>query len=514
MKAKRFGFCLSVLFFAAIWFLPTLAFPGELEVGFVLHPTTNGGYFGNYLACGDINGDGIGDLAVGRSYVPGGRAFVYLGEPGGLNTNVACVVTGAVGSLCFSDVNDDGFDDLLAQSQFTPSTFGTALWYGSSSGFGSALDVSEADWTFSLGYLHTIDDAGDLNGDGYEDIIIGQYGYGGNGLVNEGVVYIFLGSATGLSNAPAQTLYSGVAHAWMGYSISGLGDVNKDGFDDFAVGYADAYRQSDVFLGSADLSGLEETKWSITNASIFGSVVASAGDVNMDGYADWLACCPNYDSSSFKPTAGVARLFLGASNVAGRVDNASIAAWSSEGLVAFDEFGYAATGIGDFNQDGYDDVVVSAWKNDLYGSDEGVVYLFYGTASGLEPGTSKVYSTRQAGAGLGFALCAGEDFNGDGGMDWMASAIYYNSYDGACFAFLGEPPPSVDLIASIDFDQQVTISWPNGSNTVYQVYRSTNLLESFELFNAVIEQVPGTNYVLDTNSLPCAFYRIEATAIP
>ncbi len=513
MKVKRFGFCLLVLFFASMRLFPSLCFSGELEVGLTLFSPTNGAMLGNGMACGDLNGDGNDDVWV-SSVISGGKSFLYLGELGGLNTNVACVVSGTARSICFADVNNDGFDDLLAQSQFTPSTFGTTLWYGSSSGFGPSLDVSEADWTFSLGYLHTIDDAGDLNGDGFEDIIIGQYGYGGNGLVNEGVVYIFLGSTAGLSNAPAQTLYSGVAHAWMGYSISGVGDVNNDGFDDFAVGYADGYRQADVFFGSADLSELEETKWSVTNTAIFGSVVASAGDVNSDGYADWLACCPNYDSSSFKPDSGVARLFLGASNVTGRVDNASVAAWSFEGLVTSDQFGYAATGVGDFNQDGYGDVVVSAWQNDRYGYNEGVVYLFYGTPSGLESEISEVYSTRQAGAGLGFVLCAGADLNGDGGMDWMASAIYYNSNNGACFTFFGEPPPAVDFMATIGFDQQVIISWPNGSNMVYQVYRSTNLLESFELFDVVIEQMPGTNYVLDTNLLPHAFYRIEATVLP
>ena len=76
--------------------------------------------------------------------------------------------------------------------------------------------------------------AGDINADGYDDMVVGAYTYD-NGQSNEGAVFVYMGSATGLVATPAAILESNQAEANMGRSVSRAGDVNNDGYDDIVV---------------------------------------------------------------------------------------------------------------------------------------------------------------------------------------------------------------------------------------------------------------------------------------
>lgn len=84
-------------------------------------------------------------------------------------------------------------------------------------------------------FAHAVSEAGDVNGDGFADIIIGDYSYD-NIETDEGAAFIFLGSATGISNTPANILEINQASAYFGYTVSTAGDVNNDGYDDIIVG--------------------------------------------------------------------------------------------------------------------------------------------------------------------------------------------------------------------------------------------------------------------------------------
>src|SRR5207249_180283 len=135
--------------------------------------------------------------------------------------------------------------------------------------------------------------AGDVNGDGYSDVIVGAPLYD-NGQTDEGRVFVFLGSASGLATSAAWTAESNQASAQFGASVAAAGDVNGDGFGDVMIGapffdngQADEGR---VFLYLGSASGLATSPaWTAesnqANAQ-FGTSVATAGDVNGDGRAD------------------------------------------------------------------------------------------------------------------------------------------------------------------------------------------------------------------------------------
>ena len=161
------------------------------------------------------------------------------------------------------------------------------MYLGSSSGLAtSAAWTAESDQaTAYFGY--SVASAGDVNGDGYGDVVVGAYLYD-NGSTNEGRVNVYLGSASGLSTSASWTAESDQAQAYFGRSVASAGDVNGDGYGDVVVG-AHAYDNGEgdegrvyVYLGSS--SGLATSaSWTAESdqaAAHFGESVASAGDVN------------------------------------------------------------------------------------------------------------------------------------------------------------------------------------------------------------------------------------------
>ena len=166
--------------------------------------------------------------------------------------------------------------------------------------------------------------AGDVNGDGYGDVIIGAYQYD-SGVTDEGAAFVFLGSAAGItgtnpSNAHAM-IESNQANAYMGYSVASAGDVNGDGYGDVIVG-AYLYDNGEnnegaafVFLSSA--SGITSTNPLNADAMIEGNQsdaqmgysVASAGDVNGDGYGDVIVGAHWYDNGEIDE--GAAFVYIG-----------------------------------------------------------------------------------------------------------------------------------------------------------------------------------------------------------
>jgi sulfite reductase alpha subunit-like flavoprotein len=142
-----------------------------------------------------------------------------------------------------------------------------------------------------------------VNGDGYSDVIVGAPYYD-NGQTNEGRAYVYHGSATGLSTSSAWTAESNQSYAYFGRLVASAGDVNGDGYSDVIVG-AHAYDNGQnnegrayVYHGSA--TGLSTsfawTAESNQTDAYFGWSVASAGDVNGDGYSDVIVGARAYDN--------------------------------------------------------------------------------------------------------------------------------------------------------------------------------------------------------------------------
>ena len=163
----------------------------------------------------------------------------------------------------------------------------------------------------SAGMGYSVAGAGDVNNDGFDDVIVGAPLYD-SGQTDEGAAFIFLGTASGIASAGAfaanTRLESNQSGAELGVSVAGAGDVNHDGYADVIVGalYYDSGQTNEgaafVFLGGpSGIANGNPTTAATTLQSdqanaTFGYSVASAGDVNDDGFSDVIVGAPDYSS--------------------------------------------------------------------------------------------------------------------------------------------------------------------------------------------------------------------------
>ncbi len=265
--------------------------------------TFSGGADGDQLGisvslAGDVNGDGYADVIVGATGAGSGngQAYIYYGGPSMDNTADVTFTGGAfldnLGTSVSSagDVNGDGYADVIVGVLYGSSFRGQAyIYYG-----GPSMD-NTADVTFtgtSMGdYLgSSVSSAGDVNGDGYADVIVGAYGFSANG--NKGRAYIYYGGPSMDSTADV-TFTGGSNGDYLGYSVSSAGDVNGDGYNDVIVGAEYTHAggtdkgQAYIYYGGASMDNTADVTFTgAANSDFLGNSVASAGDVNGDGYAD------------------------------------------------------------------------------------------------------------------------------------------------------------------------------------------------------------------------------------
>ncbi len=303
------------------------------------------------------------------------------------------------------------------------------------------------DWTMDgdqdtgrLGW--SVSSAGDVDGDGYSDLLIAASEYD-DGQTDEGKVYLYMGSPSGPSMTPAWTAESNQAFAYFGSSVATAGDVNGDGYDDVIIGaqeYSNVQSREGrayLYLGSA--SGLSTTPvWtgeSNQDNALYGDVVSTAGDVNGDGYDDVLVGAYRYQNGEFHE--GRVYVYLGNSS---GLDTSP--AWIGESNQINAEFGQAAQAAGDVNGDGYADIIVGAVQYGNGQTNEGRAYVFFGSASGLSATPDWIYESNQASAFLGFSVGTAGDVNGDGYADVIVGADQYDngqSNEGRAYLFFGSP---------------------------------------------------------------------------
>lgn len=192
-----------------------------------LYPATSGydGFFGWEIEMGDFNGDGYSDAAVSEPEYSNGTVYVFMGSSAGLSTTASMVVSGSTTgerngySLAAGDWNHDGYMDLVAGNLYR-NTYGAAdIYYGSASGLSSA-NKSSIDLISSFQkFANSAASAGDVNNDGYEDLILGHYEAGSY----YGRAWIYNGSASGLASTPSTTLSGPVYDTYFGKKSRDLG---------------------------------------------------------------------------------------------------------------------------------------------------------------------------------------------------------------------------------------------------------------------------------------------------
>jgi hypothetical protein len=340
------------------------------------------------------------------------------------------------------DVNGDGYSDVLVSvynNVFGVSKDGRVqLFLGTGNGIGSA-----AAWTSEgkggTNYGESIGSAGDVNGDGYFDVVVGAPRFS-NGEENEGAVFVYYGSPSGLDTNPSWIMEGNQANAFFGASVSTAGDVNKDGYADVVVGasYYDDGETNEgkifVYLGSA--SGLAKAPYFTAQSdqvnAFFGKSVSSAGDVNHDGFGDIVVGAPGYDHG--QTNEGRAYLYLG---TYGGMTQAP--AWTGESNQADASFGNSVACAGDLNGDGFSDVVVGANRFDDKMSNVGKLYVYMGSANGFSLYPDWTMTGNQIDGNLGISVNAAGDINGDGYGELIAGAYSNNVQDpvGNVFIYYG-----------------------------------------------------------------------------
>jgi hypothetical protein len=459
---------------------------------------------------GDVNGDGYDDMIVGApasdvdgfagvgvSYVVyGAIAFPAVIDPLSLDGvsgfRVEGEAAGQQSGMSVSaagDINRDGFADLLIGAQRPSSGAATPAWVV----FGAGVDVNLAAMRGDNGFRiegeaqqgllgDAVSGAGDVNGDGFADLIVGAYG-----ADDTGAAYVVFGgaggfgqrlAASGLDGANGFKLVGEGVHSGAGKSVSSAGDVNGDGFDDVLVVAPSLFSSmaydgvAYVLFGKAggfdadiDLAALDGADgFRINGDAQFGGfrgglTVASTGDVNGDGLGDIVLGAPRA-LSSIQGTRGAAYVVFGRQDGFSAEMNLS----SLNGTNGFqlsgtlgDELG-ASVSAGDINGDGFDDLIVGASYSAAGGvAQGGAVYVVFGqrsgfaadlSVSGLNGANGFRIDSESAQAQIGFAVSAAGDVNADGFGDLIIGARRAGpagAYSGASYVVFGVSSFAADL---------------------------------------------------------------------
>jgi VCBS repeat-containing protein len=481
--------------------------------GFVINGINAFDYSGSSVSsAGDINGDGIDDLIIGASGADpngqgsAGSSYVVFGTKSGLSASLnLSSLNGSNGfvingnALDYSgtsvssagDINGDGIDDLIIgapnaspKRQFTTRSrdadpYGQRLTgssyvvFGTKSGLSTSLNLSSLNGSngFVINGINSRDfsgtsvsSAGDINGDGIDDLIIGASGADPNGQYNAGSSYVVFGTKSGLSaslelsslNGSNGFVINGInSRDVSGISVSSAGDINGDGIDDLIIGARNASPNGQYNAGSSyvvfgtksglsaslDLDSLDGSNGFVINGinadDRLGNSVSNAGDINGDGIDD-LIIGASGASPNGQPGAGSSYVVFGTnSGFSASLDLSSLDGSNGfviNGINKYDISGTSVSSAGDINGDGIDDLIIGARYADPNGQDRaGSSYVVFGTKSGLSASLDLDSLNGSNGFVInginerdnsGRSVSSAGDINGDGFDDLIIGARY------------------------------------------------------------------------------------------
>jgi len=433
----------------------------------ILHGESSSDYSGSSVAgVGDVDMDGFDDLLIGahgndlggdgaglaylvRGPLTGGNSLYSVGiRLLGENDELAGYSVAAAG-----DSNGNNYADLLVGAPNNDETgIDAGMAYLVQGPLTADLELTQADARL-LGEAsrdaagNCVSSAGDVNADGFEDILVGAY-CEDSGAFEAGAVYLLLGPLRGdisLDQADAKLIGESDSDQ-AGVSVAAAGDTNGDGFGDILAGAKKedaggssagaAYLVLGPVTGELDLESAD-AKLRGENGRDSAGIVAGAGDLDGDGYHDMLVGAYMQDESA--SNAGAVYV------VHGPLEKSSSLRWANAKLLGSQSnghAGFAVAGPGDVDGDGEGDVLVGAYSVDLSGSNAGVAIL----ARGPFRGTLSLNNAQATLCGegssdyAGYAVAGAGDVNADGWPDLLVGA-YGNdsaaSSAGASYLLLG-----------------------------------------------------------------------------
>ncbi len=440
------------------------------------------------------------------------------------------------------DVNGDGFDDLiigaLGADEGGTNRGATYVVFGKAGGFRASVALSALDGRNGSKLSGVADNdaagnsvsaAGDVNGDGFADLIIGAY-RADEGGANSGAGYVVFGKADfsatlnegkldlSTLNGSNGFKLSGVANGdGAGNSVSAAGDVNGDGFDDLIIGADGAdggtgtnpdrgagyvvFGKAGAFGASVALSGLNGSNGfklsGVADSDYAGRSVSAAGDVNGDDFADLIIGAYRADEGGNNSGAGYVVFGkaggFGASVALSGLDGSN--GFKLSGVANDDYAGISVSAAGDVNGDGFADLIIGAYRADESGYDSGAGYVVFGKAggfgasvalSGLDGSNGFKLSGVADGNFAGNSVSAAGDVNGDGFDDLIigaSGATGGDTYSGAAYVVFGQ--------------RDVPVKFSNGGKTATFTDVDGDLVTvkttvgTFDDANFIFSEVPG-----------------------